>query len=167
MEGKENLYFPPHYVDSEKKVVVVFTKYELVFAFQNRFLELYPEFAIYVVWSKRLMDEIIFLLDHDLDPFVGTNALSDMAIAHIQKYHNPILTHFPIELDGKIYLQIIFKNNQQTIYLPFCNELYMALYDRFHDEFNRSGYIIFGPESDKVNSSRHRYLDENNLWPDY
>ena len=158
---------PPHYVNDKKKVVVAYIEYDHIFAYQNCFLDLFPNYSIFVVWSQSFMKEIIFLIEHDLDPFVGTNTLSDMAIAHINKYHKPVKTHFPIEIDDKIYLQLLFEDDLSTTILPFDYNLYEAFLNEFGDTFNRNGYVIFGPESNKVNAERHRFLDKNNLWPNY
>lgn len=166
METK-GLIFPPYYVNTEKKFVVANIEYEKIFIFQNAFLEMFPDFVIYVVWSKRLMDEIVFSIEHNLDPFIANNTMADMAIAYVHKYGNPIRTHFPIEIDGEPFLQLSFKNDEATVYLPFSYDLYNAFFKEFYSSFNDKGYVIFGPESNKVNAQRHKFLDENDLWPKY
>ena len=166
MADKE-LVFPSYYVNNDKNVVVANIEYEKIFIFQNQFLEMFPGYSIFVVWSKRLMNEIIFSVEHNLDPFIANNTFADMAMAYIKQYGNPIDTHFPVEIDGEIFLQLLFKNNDPSVFLPFNHDLYNAFNAKFVNSFNYKGYVIFGPESNKVNAKRHRFLDENSMWPEY
>lgn len=163
----DKFILPAHYVDTKRKSVVVYTPYNHLFFYYKEFLDMYPDYGIFVVWSKRFMKEIILLLEHDIDPFVGANTLSDMALAHIYSHHKPLLTSFPIEIDGKLYLKLVFKEDLSIETLPFNQDLYDLFYKEYHDLFNRKGFIVFGPESNRTNAMRHKFLDDKKLWPQY
>lgn len=163
----KQLLMPMHYVNSEKRIVVALVNYETMSLHQNSFLNLFPGYSIYAVWSKDYMNEIVFLIEHGLDPFIGTNVLLDMTLAYVNKYHKKISKRFPIEIAGDIYQILIFKDDSSTVLLPFSYEVYSLFCEEYGDEFNRSGFVIFGPESNKVNAKRHRLLDEKKCWPNY
>lgn len=167
MKETKGLNMPPYFVDHNKMVVVVLVEYQTMFCHQNYFLDLFPGYSIYAVWSKKFMDEIIFLIEHDLDPFIGTNTFSDMALAYIEKYHEPIVTHFPVEIDNTIFVAVVLKKDNTVKLLKFSKEVYNLFSAEYHEVFNRKGFVIFGPESNKVNAKRHKLLTTKNLWPNY
>ena len=158
---------PPHYIDNEKKIVVAYISFKEISKYHEAFIKLYKDYVIYVVWTKRLMNTLIFLLDHKLDPFNAYNTLMDMAIAYIKDTRNIVNKHFPIEIKGNIYCQIVLEEENNTICLPFDYKLYEIYVQKYSNYFKNKMLVLFGPESNKNNAERHNYLDKEGLWPRY
>ena len=169
MEAKELTFkeLPPHYIDNNKKVVVAYISLKDVSKYHKAFVNMYRDYVIYVVWTKQLMNTLIFLLDHNLDPYNAFNTLMDMTIAYIQDTRNAVNKHFPIEINGNIYCEVILEKECSTVCLPFDYKLYETYVQKYSNYFNNRMLVLFGPESNKNNAERHNFLSKEKLWPKY